>query len=213
MTHQAQKFQISIPFLLLSGIVFSQQQKPNIILILADDLGFSDIGCYGSEIPTPNIDSLATHGIRFTHFYNGGRSCPTRASLLTGLYPHKAGMGDMVYSEMNNKGLPGYQMTITKNSVTIAEALKKAGYQNFMAGKWHIGDTISAWPCQRGFDRYFGLISGASNYFDITKQANAGSNRILASNNVQITNVSDNFYMTNAITDSALNMVDLFFYF
>ncbi len=182
-------------------------EKPNIILILADDMGFSDLGCYGGEIQTPVLDSLAANGLRYNSFYNSARSCPSRASLLTGLYPHQAGMGDMVYSTMNKKGLPGYQSQLNRQSVTIAEVLKTVGYHTFMSGKWHLGDSLPDWPTQRGFDRYFGLISGASNYFNLSKEANAGSIRILASNNSQITEVSPDFYMTEAITDSALSMI------
>ena len=182
--------------------------KPNIILIVADDLGFSDLGCYGGEINTPVLDSLANRGLRFSQFYNAARSCPSRASLLTGLYPHQTGMGDMVYSTMNKKGIPSYQSQINRQSVTIAEVLEDAGYHTLMSGKWHIGDSVLDWPINRGFDRYFGLISGASSYFDVSKEANAGSMRILASNDRQIKTVSPNFYMTEAITDSALSMIN-----
>ena len=183
------------------------QSAPNIIVILADDMGFSDLGCYGSEILTPNIDSLAKNGIRFANFYNGARSCPSRASLLTGLYAHKAGMGDMVYSGMNKKGLPAYQNHLSNNSITIAELLKQKDYHTFMSGKWHLGDSLPCWPVNRGFDRYFGLISGASNYFDISTQANAGTKRVLATGNTEIESTPEGFYMTKAITDSAINMI------
>src|SRR5687768_18310980 len=109
--------------------------KPNIVVILADDMGFSDIGCYGSEISTPNLDKLASNGIRFTQFYNTARCCPTRASLLTGLYPHQAEMGWMVGSPRKT---PGYTNELAKDAVTIAEVLKPAGYATYMTGKWHI---------------------------------------------------------------------------
>ena len=111
--------------------------KPNILLILADDLGYSDLGCYGGEIHTPNLDRLAQNGLRFSRFYNAGRSCPTRASLLTGLYPHQAGIGRMTFDDH----LPGYRGTMTHNGVTIAEALKQNGYQTGMIGKWHVAET------------------------------------------------------------------------
>jgi arylsulfatase A-like enzyme len=145
--------------------------QPNIILIMVDDLGFSDIGCYGSEINTPHLDQLAAEGMRFTQFYNGARCCPTRASLLTGLFPHQAGIGHM--TSENDPTLrrndiisnPAYQGYLNRNCVTIAEALKPAGYQTFMTGKWHVGTYRPNWPVDRGFDRYFGVIRGASNYF------------------------------------------------
>lgn len=145
-------------------------EKPNVIYILSDDMGFSDIGCYGSEIPTPNLDSLAENGLRFTQFYNTGRCCPTRASLLTGLYPHQAGIGHM----MNDRGHDGYRGELSRHCVTIAEALKPAGYRTYMAGKWHVTKAIDSqtkadkanWPLQRGFDRFYGTIHGAGSFFD-----------------------------------------------
>ncbi len=124
--------------------------RPNIIVILADDMGFSDLGCYGSEIQTPNLDRLATNGVRFTQFYNMSRCCPSRASLMTGLYAHQAGIGKMTTDE----NLPGYRGHLTDQCVTIAEVLKSAGYFTATTGKWHLGgDDFSVTPPQRGFDR------------------------------------------------------------
>ena len=108
--------------------------KPNIIVILSDDMGYSDIGCYGSEIDTPNLDRLAANGLRYTRFYNTSRCCPTRASLLTGLYAHQAGVGAMTKDSKQ----PGYRGNLSRNAVTIAEALKPVGYRTYMAGKWHL---------------------------------------------------------------------------
>ncbi|MDZ4796721.1 MAG: arylsulfatase [Bryobacteraceae bacterium] len=136
-------------------------KRPNVVIIMADDMGFSDVGCYGGEIRTPNIDSLAKGGVRFTQFYNAARCCPTRAALLTGLYNHQAGVGNMV----TDMGHPSYQGYLNTKCVTIAEALRPAGYRTYMAGKWHVGEERPHWPVDRGFDRYFGLISGAANYF------------------------------------------------
>ena len=113
------------------------ESQPNILVILSDDMGYSDIGCYGGEIETPTLNRLASDGIRFTQFYNTGRCCPTRASLLSGLYPHQAGIGHM----MDDKGFPGYRGEFGNNCCTIAEALQPAGYQNYMAGKWHSRQT------------------------------------------------------------------------
>src|SRR5262245_23820166 len=110
--------------------------RPNILIIMADDLGFSDLGCYGSEIATPNVDGLAKKGVRFTQFYNTARCCPTRASLLTGLYPHQAGVGHMV----GDYKLPGYRGRLNDRCVTIAEVLKPAGYRTYLSGKWHVGE-------------------------------------------------------------------------
>lgn len=144
-------------------------KRPNIVIIMADDMGFSDIGCYGSEIPTPNIDMLAKDGVRLSQFYNGARCCPTRASLLTGLYPHHAGVGAMAEDPekpaINDEGVDGYRGYLTKNSVTIAEVLKTAGYHTYMTGKWHVGmHGKEKWPLQRGFERYYGNLSGGSSY-------------------------------------------------
>ncbi|MBE7170833.1 MAG: arylsulfatase [Williamsia sp.] len=144
-------------------------KQPNIVVIMADDMGFSDIGCYGSEIPTPYIDGLASGGMRLSQFYNNARCCPTRASLLTGLYPHQAGIGGMAEDPenptINDEGVDGYRGYLTKKSVTIAEVLKGAGYHTYMAGKWHVGmHGKEKWPLQRGFERYYGILCGASSY-------------------------------------------------
>ncbi len=142
--------------------------KPNIVVILCDDMGFSDLGCYGGEIATPNLDALAAGGLRFTQFYNCARCCPTRASLLTGLYPHQAGVGHM----MEDKGKPGYRGDLSPNAVTVAEALKPAGYRAYAVGKWHVTRFTSPdgpkhnWPLQRGFERFYGTITGAGSYYD-----------------------------------------------
>ncbi|MEJ7830930.1 MAG: sulfatase-like hydrolase/transferase, partial [Segetibacter sp.] len=164
------KIQLSIiSIFCLLALNLSAQQKPNIIVILADDMGFSDIGAYGGEVNTPNIDKLAKEGLRYKQFYNAARCCPTRASLITGLYPHQAGMGWMAAA---NLGTPAYQDDLNKSCVTIAEVLKTAGYGTYMTGKWHLtnerkidGVVTGSWPKQRGFDRYFGIIPGGANYF------------------------------------------------
>jgi len=186
--------------------VYSQkkEQRPNIILILADDMGFSDIGCFGSEINTPNIDKLASEGLRMTQFYNSSRCCPTRASLLTGLYQHQTGVGHMV----NDLGYPGYIGRLNNQCVTIAEALKENGYNTYMSGKWHIGGAPDYWPRKRGFDRYFGLIDGASNYFKLVPYRINQNPPRMALDDSLYTPQSDSFYMTNAITNYAINFLN-----
>jgi len=175
-------------------------KKPNIIVILTDDMGFSDIGCYGSEINTPNIDKLANNGVRFSHFYNTARCSPSRASLLTGLYPHQAGMGHLSTENFNEAG---YVDNLSKSAVTMAEVFKTAGYATYMTGKWHIAkdilnqNDISNWPIQRGFQRYFGTLNGSGSFYD------PGT---LVSNNNYIT-PGNNFYYTNAITDTAVKFI------
>lgn len=179
----------------------TQLNKPNIIVILTDDMGFSDIGCYGSEIRTPNIDRLAKNGVRFSHFYNTARCSPSRASLLTGLYPHQAGMGHL---STENFSEPGYVDDLSKNAVTMAEVFKTAGYATYMTGKWHIAKNImnqkdiSNWPIQRGFQRFFGTLNGSGSFYD------PGT---LVSNNTYIT-PGNNFYYTNAITDTAVKFIE-----
>jgi len=180
--------------------------KPNIILILSDDMGYSDIGCYGGEIETPNLNRLATHGLRYTRFYNTGRCCPTRASLLTGLYAHQAGIGEMT----SDGGQPGYRGDLSRNALTIAEALRPAGYRTYMAGKWHVtaqlkpeGDKKN-WPLQRGFDRFYGTIIGAGSFFDpwtLTR----GNDAITPDNDQEYQ--PEQYYYTEAISDYASRYV------
>jgi arylsulfatase A-like enzyme len=200
----------SLIILFVLGLAFSaavmgqQQQKPNIILILADDMGYSDIGCFGSEIPTPNLDKLAMQGVRFSQFYNASRCCPTRASLLTGLYQHQAGVGDMV----NDLGLPSYQGYLNTTSVTLAEVLKMNGYNTYMSGKWHVGNRPETLPRKRGFDRYFGLIDGAGSYFErIPYRINQKAPRWML-DDADFDPPKDGFYMTNAITDHAIDFLN-----
>jgi arylsulfatase len=183
--------------------------RPNIILILADDMGFSDLGCYGSEIHTPNLDHMAANGLRFSQMYNSARCCPTRAALLTGLNPHQAGLGHMVV----NVGTPGYQGYLRDDCVTIAEALRRGGYHTMMSGKWHVGGIYdpmepSTWkhgdpehptPRQRGFDRFYGTLDGVASYFH--------PHTLLEDDEV-IQPEGENFYYTDGISDRAVEMID-----
>jgi arylsulfatase len=142
--------------------------RPNVLIILVDDMGYSDIGCYGGEIGTPNIDGLAARGARLTNFYNTARCSPSRASLLTGLHPHQTGVAELV----NNDGPGGYPGSLTSESSTLAETFRAAGYQTQMTGKWHLSNERehpdASWPTRRGFDRFWGTISGAGSYFQTT---------------------------------------------
>src|SRR5256885_69944 len=150
------------------------QPRPNIVLILADDLGYSDLGCYGSEIVTPNLDRLASDGVRFTQFYNQARCCPSRAALLTGRYPHQVGIGAMIddYAKWIRAAAasPAYQDHLAAEAPTLPQLLHAAGYRTLMCGKWHLGYRPAEWPARRGFDRSFALIPGAMNYYgdDVT---------------------------------------------
>ncbi len=183
-----------------------EAQRPNIILIMSDDMGFSDLGCYGGEIHTPNLDRLAAGGLRFTQFYNTARCCPTRASLLTGLYPHQAGVGHM----MEDRGYPAYRGDLNNHCVTIAEALRPAGYRTYMTGKWHVTHYTNKdgpkhnWPLQRGFDRFYGTITGAGSFYDPTT---------LCRDNTYITPQNDpeyqprEFYYTTALSENAVRYI------
>jgi len=187
-------------------------QKPNIVLIMADDMGYSDLGCYGSEIRTPNLDELAATGVKFTQFYNCARCCPTRASLLTGHYPQ-------------NVGIRGMGVNLNRNAATIAEILQSGGYHTGMTGKWHLSLTkpldskeehlkwlahqtehgpfspLQNYPCNRGFEEHFGIIWGVVNYFDPFS---------LVHNEEPITKVPSDFYMTDYITQKSLDLIDQF---
>lgn len=185
--------------------------RPNIILILADDMGYSDIGCYGSEIRTPNLDRLGNDGLRFTQMYNSARCCPSRAALLTGLNPHQAGVGHM----MDALGPDSYQGYLNRSCATIAEVLRGSGYATYMSGKWHVGGRFDlrdsdSWealmgdvrhpiPVQRGFDRFYGIVAGSANYF---------FPRMLMEDDRFIELDPDGYYFTDAITDNAIKMLD-----
>jgi arylsulfatase len=192
-----------------TGVEAEPGSRPNIIIIMSDDMGWSDIGCFGGEISTPSLDGLAANGLRFTQFYNTARCCPTRASLLTGLYPHQAGIGHM----MEDRDHPGYRGDLNRNAVTIAEALKPAGYATYAVGKWHVTPGATAeqlkrthnWPLQRGFERYYGTIHGAGSYYDPSA---------LVRDNQPITIANDpeyrpeEYYYTDAITDQAVRFIN-----
>jgi arylsulfatase len=184
----------------------AQGTRPNIVVILADDMGFSDIGCYGGEVATPHLDALANNGLRLTQGYSAARCCPTRAALLTGLYPHQAGVGKMVSNADSRIHEGPYQGFLNDHCVTLAEALKPAGYKTYMSGKWHVGERPEHWPRKRGFDRYFGLISGASSYWEILDQP--GRMRQMALDDEPFTPTPGEFYMTDAFTDYAETFID-----
>ncbi|WP_299352578.1 arylsulfatase [uncultured Shimia sp.] len=183
--------------------------RPNVILILADDMGFADLGVTGSEIRTPNINALARDGVMLSAMYNCARCCPTRASLLTGLYPHNAGVGHMGA----NLGTPAYQGFLRNDSATIAEHLRASGYRTLMSGKWHVaGDfkarNIDSWkvgdvdhptPRQRGFDHFYGIMDGATHFF---------SPHYMLEDDRRVEVVPDDFYFTDAITDKAIGMIE-----
>ena len=198
---------------LLAVVVIAMMQpvvgapRPNIVIILSDDMGWSDLGCYGGEIRTPNLDQLAVNGLRFTQFYNTARCCPTRAALLTGLYSHQAGVGHMT----GDRGFDAYRGELNDRCLTIAEVLRPAGYATYAVGKWHVARNTKPegdkhdWPLQRGFDHHYGIISGASHYFEP---------KHLTRDNVCFEWKTDSdyqprqYYITDAFTDHAVKYVN-----
>jgi arylsulfatase A-like enzyme len=199
---------LTVALLVTIATLHAAAPRANIIVILADDVGYSDVGCFGGEIQTPNLDALAKNGLRFTQFYNTARCCPTRAALLTGLYSHQAGVGHMT----SDTGHDGYRGELNRRCVTIAEVLRPAGYSTYMAGKWHVSQNThmkvdgpkESWPIQRGFDHYYGTITGAGNYFDPA---------LLTRDNTNLTAFSDpeykpaRYYYTDALADQTVRFI------
>ncbi|MEM6703210.1 MAG: sulfatase-like hydrolase/transferase [Acidobacteriota bacterium] len=179
--------------------------RPNVVLILADDLGYSDIGSYGGEIRTPHLDLLAAQGLRFSQFYNAGRCCPTRAALLTGRYAHEAGVGRMVSPVGLEITAGAYQGFLAREVPTIAESLRTSGYGTYLSGKWHVGERSEHWPSRRGFDRTFSLISGASSYWEILREGNPMVRQM--SRDGEPWEPTEDFYMTDAFTQAAVEQL------
>lgn len=187
-------------------------EKPNIIVILADDMGYSDISPYGSEISTPTLQRLAEGGLLMTRFYNAARCCPSRASILTGLYPHQTGLAAMADQRFDVEGYQGY---LSENSATIAEVLKPSGYRTYMSGKWHVGDIPGSKPHDRGFDRSYAFLNGATSYYNIKPYRD--SSWIERVGPIELTMEldgenyippEDGFYSTDAYTDYAIKFIE-----
>jgi len=178
---------------------------PNIVVVLVDDLGYADVGCYGSEIETPNVDALAGRGVQFTNFHSTPMCSPTRAALLTGLNPHLAGAGTVAHVD---PGFPGYASELPSNVATLAELLRAQGYSTLMAGKWHLAKDSDcnaagsqhSWPCQRGFDRFYGILDAFTNLHQ--------PHRLVQDNHVvEVDRYPDGYYLTDDLTDRAIAMI------
>ena len=175
--------------------------RPDIVVVMVDDLGFSDIGAYGGEIDTPHIDRLASNGLRYSQFYNAGRCCPTRAAMLTGLYPHKTGLG---YMTARDYGKPGYRADLNWQCVTIPEVLRTAGYHTAMVGKWHLCHDFRPagpkhnWPLQRGFDRFYGTLIAAGSLWNPPTLTEGN----------KPAKIHEDFYFTEALTDKAIEYIE-----
>ncbi|MEZ5383525.1 MAG: arylsulfatase [Microthrixaceae bacterium] len=178
---------------------------PNVVVVMADDLGFSDLGCYGSEIPTPHLDALAQRALRFSNYHATPMCSPTRAALLTGVNSHLAGVGHVAHSD---SGFPGYAMELADDVASAAEIFADAGYFTAMVGKWHLtkdshcGDAgpFDSWPLQRGFHRFYGFLDGFTNLHH--------PHRLLDGNSpVEVQEYPEGYYFTDDITDRAIHMV------
>ena len=178
----------------VSALAGQEKSRPNILLIVSDDLGYSDLGCFGGEIATPNLDRLASQGVRFTQMYTMARCCPSRASILTGQYPHKVGVGHMVA----DLGQPGYRGRLSEEGATLAEVLAPAGYRTFLSGKWHVGTND---PTQRGFEEFYGTLISAPTFWDPARYLRLPAGRKAR------TYGSGAFYGTDALTDHALDFL------
>jgi arylsulfatase len=188
--------------LTLAATLAAETRRPNVLVILADDLGYSDLGSYGGEIPTPNLDRLARAGARFEKVYTSARCCPTRASLITGLHPHEAGIGDFVSAKPAPKRGPAYTGHLLDDNITIPELLKQSGYSTWMVGKWHMG---SPGPIQRGFDAYYGYKSLQAHSND---QWNPDEYvRLPAGTPAELAYEAGKFYVTDVFTDYALEFL------
>jgi len=186
----------------------TKSAKPNIILVLVDDMGWATLGCYGGFVETPNLDKLASHGLRFTQFYNAARCCPSRASLMTGLHPHETGIGHMTFKRTGKSPsvisermkIPfNYRGWLGEHIPTLPEMLRKAGYGTYMTGKWHIGNSDQkTWPTQRGFDHFYGFLEGTSDYFNP---------KDLHMDNKPIQSEGKNYYTTDAFTNQAIQFL------
>jgi arylsulfatase A-like enzyme len=181
------------------------ENAPNVLLVMCDDLGFSDLGCYGSEIATPNLDRLADEGLRYTDFHVTPMCSPTRASLLTGLNSHMAGVGHVAHSD---PGFPGYEMELAENAVTAAEIFRDNGYATMMFGKWHLtkdshcsaAGPKNSWPCQRGFESFYGILDGFTNLHH--------PHRLVHDNHlVEVDRYPDDYFFTDDITERAISSI------
>lgn len=196
--------------LLAGPALAAKTARPNIILIVADDLGFSDVGCYGGEIRTPNIDRLAAEGLRLTQFYNNAQCALSRVSMMTGLYP-RFGQGGLLRNVGENSAHPQAHSLLHNNMVTIAEVLQQAGYATAMSGKWHLGGHPTR-PIDRGFQEYYGIMTGAVNHFDPNLPDppgihHPGPPHPFVHNATPVTSVPENYYATDAFVDHAVAQI------
>lgn len=184
-------------------------RRPNVVLILGDDMGFSDMGAFGSEIKTPNLDSLANAGVRFTNFYTHASCSPTRSMLLSGVDTHVNGLGNMdEWTAPNQTGVPGYEGYLNKQVATLPQLLRDSGYHTYMVGKWHLGKAPDLIPAARGFERDFALLDGAGSYWDMTNFTGAAPLSVYTENGRYLTELPEDYYATKTYTDKMIEFID-----
>jgi len=184
-------------------------RRPNIVVILGDDMGFADMGAFGSEIRTPNLDSLARDGVRFTNFYTHASCSPTRSLLLSGVDTHLNGLGNMdEWTAPNQRGAVGYEGYLNDRVVTMPQLLKAAGYHTYMVGKWHLGKEPDQIPAARGFERDFSLLDGAGSYWDMTNFTGASPKSVFTEDGRYLTKLPDDYYATKTYTDKMIEFID-----
>jgi arylsulfatase len=184
-------------------------RRPNIVIILGDDMGYADMGSFGSEIKTPNLDSLAKDGVRFTSFYTHASCSPTRSILLSGVDSHLNGLGNMdEWTAPNQMGVDGYEGYLNNRVVTLPQLLKEAGYHTYMVGKWHMGKAPDQIPAARGFERDFSLLDGAGSYWDMTNFTGASPWSVFTENGRYLTRLPKGYYATKTYTDKMIEFID-----
>jgi arylsulfatase A-like enzyme len=191
------------------AVIAEERRSPNILIIVADDLAYSDLGYYGSEIPTPNLDALARGGTRLDTFYAAPACSPTRAIILTGVDHHRAGLGTMAGHQTSEQaGKPGYLGRLNNSVVTLPALLASAGYQTFMTGKWHLGDTEDSRPSSRGFDRSFALMPGGAGAFTNRMPLYGAESAAYREDGDLLNRLPADFYSTRAYTDKMISYLD-----
>ncbi|MBU3593590.1 arylsulfatase [Polynucleobacter sp. 71A-WALBACH] len=184
-------------------------RRPNIVIILGDDLGFADMGAFGSEIKTPNLDAIAKNGVRFTNFYTHPTSSPTRAALMSGVDTHVSGLGNMdEWIAPNQQGISGYEGYLNDRVTTLPEILKTSGYHTYMVGKWHLGKAPNQIPAARGFERDFSLLDGAGSYWDMTNFTGASPKSVFTEDGKYLTELPTDYYATKTYTDKLIDFID-----
>jgi arylsulfatase len=196
-------------FAVAPSVQAQQAKKPNIVIILGDDLGFADMGSFGSEIKTPNLDALANEGVRFANFYTHASCSPTRSILLSGVDTHLNGLGNMdEWTAPNQWGVDGYEGYLNNRVVTLPQLLKDAGYHTYMVGKWHLGKAPAQIPAARGFERDFSLLEGAGSYWDMTNFTAASPQSVFTEDGRYLTRLPEDYYATKTYTDKLIGFID-----